>query len=81
MGRSRVTTDLALGITVGVALSVSFYLIWGVFQLFGFILWSIVGGGGGALLGRWLLGSRWGAVAGALLIRFAIFALFGGALF
>jgi hypothetical protein len=81
MEGKQVVSDLALGILIGFALSVSFYLIWGAFQLLGFLLWSIVAGGGGALAGRLLLGSRRGAVGGALLLRFAVFALFGGVFF
>ncbi len=81
MERKHLVGDLALGILIGFALSAGFFLIWGAFQLLGFILWSIVAGGGGAVAGRLLLGSRRGAVAGALLIRFAVFALFGGVFF
>lgn len=81
MERKQLLGDLTLGIVIGLLLSGSFYLIWGAFQLFGFILWSVVAGGGGALLGRMIFGSRRGAVAGALLIRFAVFAFFGGVFF
>ena len=81
MERKQLLGDLTLGILIGFLLSGSFYLIWGAFQLFGFILWSVVAGGGGALLGRRTFGSRRGAVAGALLIRFAVFAFFGGVFF
>lgn len=80
MERGQVIGDFALGTVIGFVLSTSFYLIWGAFQLFGFILWSIAAGGGGALLGSRLSGSRWGAVAGALVLRFAVFAFFGGVL-
>lgn len=81
MERKQLVGDLTLGVVIGFALSTSFYLIWGAFQLFGFILWSIVAGGGGALAGRLLFGSRRGAVVGALFIRLAIFVLFGGVFF
>lgn len=78
-GRLR-GSDLVVGIAIGFALSGAFYAIWGAFQLVGFFLWSIVGGGGGALAGRLLTGRLWGAIAGALAVRLAIFVFFGGVL-
>ena len=80
MERRLRVIDLVLGVVIGFVLSGAFYLIWGAFELVGFFLWSIVAGGGGALAGRWLTGNVWGALAGAVVVRLAIFVFFGGVL-
>ncbi len=66
-----------IGIVLGFVLSGLFYVIWGAFQAVGFVLWSIVGGGGGALAGGRLGGSTLWAVTGAIAVRVLIFVLFG----
>ena len=80
MNKKELIVDLLIGVTIGFLLSGGFYFVWGAFQLVGFFLWSIVAGGGGALLGRRISGSLTGAVVGAILLRFAVFAFFGGVL-
>jgi len=78
MNSRKLTTDALIGVIIGFALSGLFYVIWGAFQLVGFFLWSIVAGGGGAVAGRFLFRTHWGVVLGAVVVRLAIFVLFGG---
>ena len=76
-----------VGVAIGFGLSASFYFFWGAFQTIGFFLWSIVGGGGGGVLGGYLTGrilgteraafGLFGAALGAFAVRVAIFVLFG----
>ncbi|MEX2444085.1 MAG: hypothetical protein WD492_10790 [Alkalispirochaeta sp.] len=78
MDRKLLLGDALLGMLIGFVLSASFFVIWGAFQWVGFFLWSIVSGGGGAVLGRVIFGSRVGAILTAIVLRLAIFVFFGG---
>ncbi|HKK48028.1 MAG TPA: hypothetical protein VJ932_02970 [Alkalispirochaeta sp.] len=78
MQRKPQFSDVLIGILIGFALSASFFVIWGAFQWVGFFLWSIVAGGGGAVVGRGIFGSRVGVILTAVVVRLAIFVLFGG---
>ena len=80
MQRKPLLNDVLIGALIGFALSASFFVIWGAFQWVGFFLWSIVAGGGGAVLGRAIFGSRLGAMLTAIVLRLAIFVIFGGVL-
>mgnify|MGYP006270101701 CR=1 FL=1 len=80
MERKQLLGDALIGTLIGFALSASFFVVWGAFQWVGFFLWSIVAGGGGALLGRVIFGSRPAAIIGAVVLRVAIFVFFGGVL-
>ncbi|MFO8064495.1 MAG: hypothetical protein ACQETQ_02710 [Spirochaetota bacterium] len=77
MKSKEIASDAAIGVLIGFALSGLFYFVWGAFELVGFFLWSIVAGGGGALIGRRVLHTRVAVVLGAVVVRVAIFALFG----
>ncbi|MFW5695640.1 MAG: hypothetical protein ACOCYB_10760 [Alkalispirochaeta sp.] len=80
MNGKQLFGDALLGTLLGFALSASFFVIWGAFQWVGFFLWSIVAGGGGAVLGRVIFSSRVGAIIMAIVLRLAIFVFFGGVL-
>ena len=80
MQRKLLLSDVLIGTLIGFALSASFFVIWGAFQWVGFFLWSTVAGGGGAVLGRVIFGSRLGAMLTAIVLRLAIFVIFGGVL-
>lgn len=71
----------SLGVGLGFVLSGLFYVVWGAFQPVGFFLWSIAGGGGGALLGGIPGRSVAWAVTGAIVVRALIFVLFGEVFF
>ena len=81
MNSRELRNDALIGVVIGFALSGLFYVIWGAFQLVGFFLWSIVAGGGEAVVGLVILRARWGAVLGAVVVRLAIFVFFGGFIF
>ena len=69
------------GVVVGFLLSGAFFLFWGAFELVGFFLWSVVGGGGGAALGSYIARTTRfrlaAALAGAVVVRVLIFLFFG----
>lgn len=82
-----IVRDALIGVVIGFGLSASFYFLWGAFQTLGFFLWSVVGGGGGGILGGYIAGrirgedvprhGMAGAALGAVVVRVAIFLLFG----
>ncbi len=79
--RSVYIVYAALGVGLGFVLSGLFYVVWGAFQPVGFFLWSVVGGGAGALLGGFLGRSVVWAATGAIIVRVLIFVLFGEVFF
>ena len=79
MNRSReIVRNAALGIITGYVLSVLFYLIFGVFQLVGFIVWSLVTGAIGGIIGGLVIRNPVGPILFAAILRILWFAVATG---
>lgn len=82
MRNSRaVATTVVAAVALAFALSVAFWLIYDVFNLAGFIIWSLVSGIAGGLLGELLMRNLIGGLLLAAVIRIAVFILLSGLFF
>jgi len=73
--QKSLSIHILIGIGLSTVLSISFYLLFGVFILGGFLIWSIVCGLAGGVVGR-RLGSRlWGTLIVTAILRIGVFLL------
>jgi len=75
---NEIVLDAVVGIVTAYLLSVLFWLVFGVFQLTGFIVWSLVTGAVGGILGGFVLTRPWGPILLAAVVRVAWFAVATG---
>ena len=76
-----VVNTVAVSIGLAFVLSVLFWLVYGVFNLAGFILWSLVSGVVGGLLGELAMKRLVGGLLFTAIIRIAVFIALSGLFF
>ncbi|HKJ86784.1 MAG TPA: hypothetical protein VKA06_11945 [Spirochaetia bacterium] len=78
MNTQTLLRNAGVSIILGFILSVVFWVVWDVFVLSGFLIWSIASGAAGALLSGVLKRNLPAALLFTTIIRVAIFVLFSG---
>lgn len=76
-----VALTVVAAVVLSFALSVAFWLMYGVFNLAGFIIWSVVSGVVGGLLGELVMRNLIGGLLFAAVIRIAVFIVLSGLFF
>ncbi len=75
VGQKSISTHILSGIGVSTLLSVSFYFLFGVFVLGGFLIWSVACGIAGGLIGIRFTPRLWATLIVTAFIRIAVFLL------
>ena len=78
MTQSVLLRNTLVSVALGFALSVLFWLVWDVFVLSGFLIWSVVSGVAGAVLAHVLKRNLPSALVLTVVIRIAIFVVLSG---
>jgi hypothetical protein len=76
-----VSVTVGASLVLSVALSISFYLVYGVFDAAGFVIWSIVSGVVGGFVGELLIGTLPGGLLLTAIIRIGVFIALSGLVF